>query len=112
VATFIDCAIGPPRILIVDCFYPTCPGFRTPIHGPECCDYTCPAGLSETEVTILAVCLSAFGLVVIIAISAIVVICCVVCKHKSGRVAGAPAATKPQYVPVEEKVDLSNEGRK
>jgi hypothetical protein len=40
--TFIDCAIGPPRILIVDCFYPTCPGFRTPIHGPECCDYTCP----------------------------------------------------------------------
>jgi hypothetical protein len=44
--TLIDCAIGPPSALIVDCFYPTCPGSRTPIHGPECCDYTCPAGFS------------------------------------------------------------------
>jgi hypothetical protein len=28
-SSVFDCAIGPPRILIVDCFYPTCPGFST-----------------------------------------------------------------------------------
>jgi hypothetical protein len=88
--------------------------FRTPISGPGCCDYTCPeglSGLSDSEVTILAVCLSAFGLVLIISIISIVVICCVVRKYKGGRKAEPPSVNNPLFVPAEEKVGLNTDSQ-